>query len=202
MGLSASSIMPLLSRWEEYLNAHPDGDINGFARWILDIGPRQKASTEPIEPSKESTLDPSAQSALLISRMARILQLRTKPVVKELGFTKPEEFSMLVQTAIMNRPNKKQVCQELLIEGSTGVEITKRLAIKGFISEQPDANDRRSALLSLSEKGREVLIKGYAKLSAVHSDFLEGLRDEEKQHLVSLLRRLNEFHSSQLPPTS
>jgi DNA-binding MarR family transcriptional regulator len=217
MGLPASSVIPLLSKWEEYLSVHPDGDITGFARWVLATAPKPPAETgrsasaghsvptgNSVPPSCEipvpAGLDATAQSALLISRIYRILQFLSKPVAKELGFTKPMEFSMLVQTAIMNRPNKKQLCQEMLIEGSTGVEITKRLAAKGFIQEQPDGRDRRSVVLSLTEKGRQTLLKGYTKLEAIHCGLLDGLQPEEKEQLARLLTRLNDQNTSQLPP--
>jgi len=130
------------------------------------------------------------------------MQFRSKPIVKYLGFTKPQEFSILVQTAIMNNPNKKQLCQEMLIEGSTGVEITRRLTAKGFLKEKPDVNDRRSALLSLTEKGKQTLLQGYTKLSPIHTGFLATLNEAEKQQLVSMLARLNEYHTRQLPPLS
>jgi DNA-binding MarR family transcriptional regulator len=223
MGLSASSIMPLLSKWEEYLNQYPDGDLTGFARWILaetagtlktaapaiaigvgatpnPAGPVSAATPNLPDPIPDA--DTTAQSLLLISRLHRIVQFRSKPIVKYLGFTKPQEFSMLVQTAIMNNPNKKQLCQEMLIEGSTGVEITKRLAAKGFLREKPDANDRRSALLSLTEKGKQTLLQGYTKLTPIHAEFLATLTGEEKKQLVSMLARLNEYHTRQLPPLS
>jgi DNA-binding MarR family transcriptional regulator len=217
MGLSASSVIPLLSKWEEYLSTNPDGDITGFAHWVLAAAPASDASQSqhPTPPSPLSTasatsstapdkvhLDDTAQSLLLISRLHRILQFRSKPIAKELGFTKPMEFSMLVQVAIMNKPNKKQLCQEMLIEGSTGVEITKRLAARGFIKEQPDANDRRSALLSLAEKGKQTLLQGYTKLDPIHSNFLTTLTTEEKRQLVAILGRLNEDQTRQLPPLS
>jgi len=212
--------MPLLSKWEEYLNQSPDGDITGFAHWILtEAAPTAKspaattgsptspaltqpATTQPTPPETPSNLDSTAQSLLLISRLHRIVQFRSKPIVKYLGFTKPQEFSILVQTAIMNNPNKKQLCHEMLIEGSTGVEITRRLTAKGFLKERPDVNDRRSALLSLTEKGKQTLLQGYTKLSPIHSEFLSTLNEAEKRQLVSMLARLNEYHTRQLPPLS
>jgi len=225
--------MPLLSKWEEYLNQSPDGDITGFAHWVLteaaatgkspapttgsptsptpttesptpptSPATTQPTTTQPTPPETPSNLDSTAQSLLLISRLHRIVQFRSKPIVKYLGFTKPQEFSILVQTAIMNNPNKKQLCHEMLIEGSTGVEITRRLTAKGFLKERPDVNDRRSALLSLTEKGKQTLLQGYTKLSPIHSEFLSTLNEAEKRQLVSMLARLNEYHTRQLPPLS
>ncbi|WP_431214256.1 MarR family winged helix-turn-helix transcriptional regulator [Puia sp. P3] len=185
--------------------------MTGFARWILAETAEAGAATtaKPDATSAESAptavnaeTDTTARTILLITRLHRILQFRSKPIVKYLGFTKPQEFAMLVQAAIMNNPNKKQLCQEMLIEGSTGVEITKRLAAKGFLKETPDADDRRSALLSLTEKGKQTLLQGYTKLNPVHAEFLATLTGEEKKQLVSMLARLNEYHTRQLPPLS
>ncbi|HEY6902074.1 MAG TPA: MarR family winged helix-turn-helix transcriptional regulator [Puia sp.] len=200
MGLSASSIIPLLSKWEEYLGTNPDGDITGFARWILASETQNEKNPATLSPKIE--MDATARAAILIGRIHRILQFQSKPVAKELGFTKPMEFAMLVQTAIMQNPNKKELCQEMLIEGSTGVEITKRLATQGFIRVNIDSKDRRAARLSLTEKGKETLTAGYTKLSPIHTSFLDALEPEEKQQLVNLLARLNDYHTRQLPPLS
>lgn len=163
MGLSASSIIPLLSKWEEYLTGYPDGDLPGFARWILNMHPL---------PANPMTI---LQTPLLLAHLYRTLQWRSKPIAKELGLAKPLEFEVLMQISIMDRPNKKELSKEMFIEGSTGVEITKRLADKGFINEKPDSKDRRSARLSLTEKGQQTLLKGYTKLSAIHTELLNTL---------------------------
>lgn len=202
MGLSASSIIPLLSKWEEYLSSNPEGDLHGFARWILANEP-SSTSANPVNTTHPNPrIDTTAQAAILIGRIHRILQFQSKPVAKELGFTKPMEFAMLVQTAIMQNPNKKELCQEMLIESSTGVEITKRLATQGFIRVKTDANDRRAARLSLTEKGQQTLAVGYTKLGPIHAGFLDALQPEEKEQLVNILARLNDYHTRHLPPLS
>lgn len=126
------------------------------------------------------------------------MRVLSKPAIKSIGFTKDLEFGVLVHVAILNRPNKKELCRELLIENSTGVEITKRLAKKGFIFEQPDPNDRRSSLLSLTAKGKKTIMEGYEKMAAVHTTFLDALTDEQKKELVTLLTLINNFHSAKL----
>src|SRR5579872_5982489 len=116
------SVIPLLSSWETYIKTFPKGDIKGFARWILV---NRDTPAKPAPTPAASNLDASARSALLIGRLHRLLVLLSKPAVKKMGFAKDMEFAVLVQVAIMDHPNKKEVCGELLIENSTGVEITK-----------------------------------------------------------------------------
>ncbi|HVU95128.1 MAG TPA: MarR family winged helix-turn-helix transcriptional regulator [Puia sp.] len=204
----ARSVIPLLSAWEKYTTEHPDGDVTGFAKWVLANDPAsahsenhsQSQNQPPIQPAPKTTtpLDDTARGALLIARNHRILRLFSKPIIKDLGFTKDMEFSAVVHVAIMDHPNKKELCRELLIENSTGVEITRRLAGKGFIAERPDPDDRRSALLSITDKGRKILEQGYHRLSPVHTSFLDALDKKEKALLVSLLDRINKFHSDRI----
>lgn len=197
--MASASVIPLLSSWEEYIAAQPNGNIEGFARWILTRQPQAPTPTPaPPAATPTSNLDDNAQASLLIARLHRIMRVLSKPAIKSIGFTKDLEFGVLVHVAILNRPNKKELCRELLIENSTGVEITKRLAKKGFIFEQPDPNDRRSSLLSLTAKGKKTIMEGYEKMAAVHTTFLDALTDEQKKELVTLLTLINNFHSAKL----
>lgn len=230
--MSTTSVIPLLSSWEQYTVLYPSGDLHGFAHWLLSrpnpanpANPRNpinltdpigltvspahppaqsgipSATSEPVPivtttPSAAG-LDATAQSTLLITRLFRILQFLSKPDIKRLGF-KDMEFGVLVQITLMDRPNKKELCKEMLIENSTGVEITKRLAKKGFLREETDPDDRRSARLSITEKGKRLLLQGYEKLAAIHQDFLEDFTEEEKQQLVRLLSKINQYHTPRL----
>jgi DNA-binding MarR family transcriptional regulator len=208
----ATSVIPLLSLWENYIQQHPEGDIPGFAHWILaqqpagtstpDQQPTPTSYTNPTltpsTPAPSTQLPATAMGGLLIARNNRIIRLLSKPIIKSLGFTKDMEFGALVHVAIMNHPNKKELCRELLIENSTGVEITRRLAKKGVIAEEPDPKDRRSALLSITEKGKKLLLQGSDRFNAFHSSFFNALTPEETDQLVQLLRRVNEYHSSRI----
>ncbi|HXB06069.1 MAG TPA: MarR family winged helix-turn-helix transcriptional regulator [Puia sp.] len=196
MSGNASSVIPLLSEWENYIQDHPAGDLPGFAHWILS---RQQTAKPPVRNSPTSgQLPTTARTALLITRIYRILGVLSKPKIKSLGFTKDMEFGVLIHVAIMDHPNKKELCSELLIENSTGVEITKRLAKKGLITESPDPNDRRSARLGITEKGKKILIDGAEWFTNLHTSFFNVLDKEENEQLVNLLYRLNQYHTSQL----
>jgi len=199
----AKSVIPLLSEWEKYSTENQNGDIPGFAKWVLanekTTGPATPASphyTNPVTPAKP--IPATAEAGLLIDRLHRLLGAISKPTIKSLGFPNEMEFVVLAHVAILNKPNKKQLCQELLIEISTGVEITKRLAQKELITETPDPNDRRSALLDISGKGIEVLAKSYEWFSNLRVNFFEPLAEEETKLLVTLLSRLNEHNTARL----
>jgi|GEM_PF-1314611 len=181
------------------------------ARPAAEPLPPEGAATPPAHPQPPNQapnqppqqLDVTQQSTLLIVRLTRILGFLSKPIMKRSGFTKDMEFAVLVQVKLMDHPNKKELCRELRIENSTGVEITRRLAKKGLLLEEADEKDRRSARLSLTEKGKTVLRQLYEQMSPLYSGFLDALSPEEKKQLVALLSRLNEAHSlhiANLPP--
>jgi len=149
-------------------------------------------SEAAVTPPTHPQLDVTQQSTLLITRLTRILSFLSKPTVKKLGFTKDMEFAVLVQVKLMDRPNKKELCKDLLIENSTGVEITRRLAKKGLLLEEADEKDRRSSRLSLTDKGKTVMRQLYEQLGAIHTGFLDALSPDEKKNLVSLLSWLDQ----------
>jgi DNA-binding MarR family transcriptional regulator len=193
----ATSVIPLLSEWEKYMRDHPDGDVPGFAHWVLAQQPPKTTPTQ----TPNLQIPTTAQAGMLIARLHRIMSMLSKPKIKSLGFTKDLEFAVLVHVAIMDQPNKKELGRELLIENSTGVEITRRLAKKGLIIEKPDPNDRRSARLSLTEKGKKILMDGADWFRVLHTSFFNALEPEEKEQLLGLLNRLNQYHTGKIIET-
>src|SRR4030088_862027 len=75
-----ASVIPLISLWEEFSTQNEKADLKKFAHWIL-----QKEKDEVSEnnkPEKKSELDDSAKAMLLISRLHRFMQMRSKPIIK------------------------------------------------------------------------------------------------------------------------
>src|SRR5579871_5818166 len=152
------SIIPLISSWERYLDTHPTGDLREFGRWLQEEQPGANTVGDARHSlATNASIDTAAAATLLIARLHLINHFLSKPVIRKLGFSKDSEFSVLLQVFLLDKPNKKELCRQLLIENSTGVEITRRLAKKGLLRETADPNDRRSARLSLTEKGHRLL---------------------------------------------
>jgi DNA-binding MarR family transcriptional regulator len=193
------SIIPLISSWEQFLTIDPSGDLREFGRWLQSPAP----SPDPLPDARHSlatiaNIDASAASTLLINRLNTINYFHSKPTIRRLGLN-DTEFGVLVQVHLMDKPNKRELCRRLLIENSTGVEITRRLAKKGYLRETVDTNDRRSSRLSLTEKGLRLLKEGSSGFKAIHQEFLVPLSPDQQQQLVALLTCLHEYHSARLP---
>jgi len=124
------------------------------------------------------------------------MEMRSKPVIKKIGFAKPHEYAMLAEIYLLHKPNKKEVAKKMLLETSTAVEITKRLVRRGFIKEISDLKDKRSTRLIITEKGMKKLYESYEGLENVHASFLDSLNKTERAELLRLLEQLEKFQSA------
>jgi DNA-binding MarR family transcriptional regulator len=199
--MQISSIVPVISLWEEFSLEHPAGDVQDFARWLI----REKPRAETVRPGRKKDSSKTATTnditeqgkvMLLIYRLHRFIEMKSKPVIKRIGFAKPHEFATLAEIYLLNKPNKKELAKKMLLEPSTTVEITKRLVQRGLIKEISDANDKRSTRLILTEKGMKKLDESYEGLQAVHDSFLDCLNERERAELLKLLEALEKFQSA------
>jgi DNA-binding MarR family transcriptional regulator len=201
--IMSGSVIPVIALWEEFHYIHPEKDMQQFAWWIIKekftgreahgemqtAQPRQKGSGIAKRPMVDF-----AKALLLINRLSKLTEMRTKPILKKLGIERNHEYGILVQIFLLGRPNKKQVASAMLMENSTVVEATNRLVRTGFIKEISDPEDRRSTLLLLTEKGIKKMNEVNKEVKKAHEHFLDGLNDSEKYELLSALQKLEQFN--------
>jgi DNA-binding MarR family transcriptional regulator len=65
-----------------------------------------------------------------------------------------------------------------------------RLAAAGLVSREPDPRDRRGVLVTLSERGNEVVDAAFTDLLEREQALLVRLGDKQRQALADLLRTL------------
>ena len=196
-----SSVVPVISLWEEFSLKRPNGSVHEFASWVL-AEKKKRISTGSKGVSSQSSrgddITPEGKVMLLIYRLHRFMEMRSKPVIQKIGFAKPHEFSMLAEIYLMRKPNKKELANKMLLEISTAVEITNRLVQRGLVKEVSDANDKRATRLVITEKGVKKLYDSYKGLENVHGNFLDCLNESQRSELLSLLEALEKFQSSLL----
>jgi DNA-binding MarR family transcriptional regulator len=197
-----SSIIPLISLWEEFTSKNRKAGLKDFAQWLL----QNETSKEVInlenslsgaihhqQPARDAGYDDSAKVMLLITRLQRFMQMKAKPIIRKLGFTKDHEYSMLTHIYLLKAPNKKELAQTMLLENTTAVEITNRFLRKGLIKEVADENDRRSTRISLTAAGEHTLLDSYSYMQQLPVTFLECLTLVEKKELLSLLQKVEQY---------
>ncbi|HWB25523.1 MAG TPA: MarR family transcriptional regulator [Chitinophagaceae bacterium] len=199
----AGSIVPLVVLWEEFVKEDNSGDIHQFARWILqkdttkpDSGLLKEGFTRGKSSPKniDDDLADSSKALMYISRLHKYMQMKSKPVIKKLGFGKDHEYLMLTYIYLLKEPNKKELAKKMLLENSTTVEISNRLVKRGYLKETTDEIDKRSTRLSLTDKGEQKLFESYGYMEKSYAGFLNCLTAAEQSELVKLLQRVEQYH--------
>lgn len=105
-----------------------------------------------------------------------------------------EDFTYLFR--LMDYPSltKMQLIEKNAHEKQSGIEIIKRLVRNGLILESPDADDKRSTRVSVTEKGKKVFIESMKDITVASKIMSGKLNPKEKENLLNYLKKLNTFH--------
>lgn len=69
--------------------------------------------------------------------------------------------------------------------------VIKNLKRDGYVTSLPDPSDKRASILSLTEKGKELIEKVFPTHAKNFEEYFEALSDEETNTLFTLLRKLH-----------
>jgi DNA-binding MarR family transcriptional regulator len=106
-----------------------------------------------------------------------------------------EEFTYLYRLKDEPFLTKIQLIEKNGHEKQTGTQIIKRLLESGFLEEKNDEDDKRSKRLNLTKKGEEIFHTSVSKVNLTSKVLSGKLSDNEKDELLRILKKLNEFHS-------
>ena len=84
-----------------------------------------------------------------------------------------------------------------LLEPPSGIEVLKRLLKKSLIEEFNDPDDKRARRIRITQKGKTELHKVLPKMEKVFHSMTAEMSLNEKLHVVSFLKSMNEFHTMQ-----
>lgn len=136
-----------------------------------------------------SDRDTMATPSHFFSRIARGLTRVGDARLRPLGFATAQlpVLSVLKDGA---RMSQGELARLIKVEQPTMAQLLGRMERDGLVLREPDASDRRSSLVSLTETalaklpaGREVLIQG-------NREAMYGLSADEVETLIGLLRRV------------
>lgn len=124
-----------------------------------------------------------------ISRVHRAMTRIGDTRLKELGFATAQ---LPVLGALHGGEKRSQIDLARLakVEQPTMAQLLARMERDGLIRREPDPDDRRSSLVSLTAHARERLPAGREILLQGSRDMTRGLSDEEVETLVRLLERV------------
>jgi len=133
--------------------------------------------------------DPEATAAFWINRASRLLIRLHESRLRPLGFGM-SQLPVLIALEEGGTLTQKELAQVARVEQPTMAEMLARMERDGVVEREPNPDDKRGSLTSLTRKARARLPKARAALMQGERDAMAGLSDEEKTLLLSLLKRV------------
>jgi DNA-binding MarR family transcriptional regulator len=138
-------------------------------------------------------LDPSPIGVIgRISRLARELEQRLEPVYRDHGL-EPGWHDVLATLRRSGPPYHLRASEftgALMLTSSGTTKRLDRLERAGLVAREPDPQDRRGILITLTPKGLELIDTLTAAHLANERHLLAALSDAEQERLADLLRKL------------
>ncbi|EOS58549.1 MULTISPECIES: MarR family winged helix-turn-helix transcriptional regulator [Paenibacillus] len=109
---------------------------------------------------------------------------------QELGLTGPQ-FHTLMLIAKKSNCNVSYLADKLEVKPSAITVMVDRLVQSGFVERRHDEQDRRAVLLSVTERGAEVLAEARKKSREVLKTHLSVLSQQELEMMITILEKLS-----------
>src|SRR5215216_1718299 len=124
-----------------------------------------------------------------ISRLARELEQRLEPVYREHGLEPGwhDVLATLRRTGPPHRLRPSEFTTSLMLTSSGTTKRLDRLEQAGLITREPDPDDRRGTLITLTEAGRELIDGVTAAHLENERELLSALTADEQRRLADLL---------------
>jgi MarR family transcriptional regulator, lower aerobic nicotinate degradation pathway regulator len=191
-----------LERFEQENIAKPF-DMKQFGHWLsvqnsneIELNNKALQATDLLNPSLKVQNDkPETTIGQLLTYLSRYLKLYFKKGLEGTLLTTGDDFSYLAILLNQGSLTKTELIQLSANEKTSGMEVIKRLLNKNLIRQYDDTDDKRSKRITLTNLGREVLFKSFNEMNKVGQICVGDLNEAEKNQLVYLLKKLDNFHN-------
>lgn len=175
----------LLNLWADFENNHQEAEIEDFCRYLL-IREKEKDKKNVF---LGTALPPDNLSKLakIVGRVAKLQNAYAVIALKDCGLSTLDEFIYMNDIYSTDMPHKTKVIYSNFNELSSGLLILERLKKKNLILEQENPIDKRSKILSITPKGKNVLFSCYEKLGLVNQFFYDKMTDDDVIFCIQLL---------------
>ena len=118
----------------------------------------------------------------------RLITQAYTPILTELGITYPQYLVLMVLWEKDNQP-VNDIAHRLLLETNTVTPLLQRIEKQGIVCRKKGEKDKRQQIVSLTEKGKELEKKAYAKIPSGMGDQLSAcpLKLEDYKRLAQEL---------------
>ena len=166
------------------------GRSTAYSLWsqILVLQTTFRRHSQPMAPKAPSDAPAAEFAGQLVFRLWRASHTRTAAAFETIGLT-PALFALLNVIAAREGAIQQELGATLGIDPSTMVALIDRLETAGLAKRRPSPKDRRAREVAITAKGRRRLERARAMAVEVEDEVLGGLTAEERDQLLTLLRR-------------
>lgn len=184
-------ILSLVEEFEKE-NSNDASGVEDFKKWIaLNY---VQAHSEPDWEGKQNGRSPESVINTLIVHMNRYAKSYSKSAIFGSDFSTQEDFIYLINLKAFGEMTKMDLIKKNVHEKPTGMQIINRLIAQGWVNQSESKLDKRSKVLTISEKGLEALEAQMYKIRKATEIVTGDLTYAEKMELIRLLNKLNDFH--------
>lgn len=173
----------------------PNSSVDDFRIWLNDKKYADESPTKLFTNENHKVAFTENEICKQILLLGRYSKLMIRKGLSDFPDLANEEFTYLYRLKDEPDLTKIQLIERNGHEKQTGTQIIKRLLEAKFLEEKNDEDDKRSKRLKLTTKGEKTFHESVAKVNQTSKVLSGKLSAEEKNELLKILKKLNEFHS-------
>lgn len=185
-------IIDLVEQYELENSKTNEITVNGFGRWIACN--LEENGVEPDWEGKENGRSPESVINTLIVHMNRYAKSYSKSAIIDSDFSTQEDFIFLINLKAFGEMTKMELIKKNVQEKPAGMQIINRLIAQKWVAQKDSKTDKRSKVISITDKGLKALDAQMDKIRQATSIVTGDLTYNEKMELIRLLNKLNDFH--------
>lgn len=170
-------------------------DVNGFQNWISHKNSESKNSENILWEGKENGRSPESAISTLLVHMNRYAKMYSKSAIADSEFSTQEEFIYLITLKAFGAMTKTELIKKNIQDKPVGTLIINRLINQKWVKQADSEKDKRTKIISITEKGIVALDKQMQKIRSATKIVSGNLNENEKYELIRILNKLNDFHN-------
>ena len=188
-------VVELIEEFEKENLCNSNASIDDFKSWIV-LNHQENITNNPNWVGKENKRSPESVISTLIVHMNRYAKSYSKSAILGSDFSSQEDFIYLINLKAFGEMKKMDLIKKNVHEKPVGMQIINRLIAKDWVHQSSSLTDKRSKVIKITEKGREVLENQMDKIRQATELVAGNLTYDEKMDLIRLLNKLEDFHQS------
>lgn len=176
-----------------------ENQLAAFLHWAYNKEAKKNSIEEIIKEqnwtNKNKGRSIESEINTLIVHLSKYAKIYSKEILDNSGFTSQEDFIYLITLKSFGAMTKVELIRKNIQEKPAGIKIINRLIKKGYILQSDSLIDKRNKIVAITELGLKELDEKEPLIKKITHLVTGDLTLEEKNKLVYLLQKLDNFHN-------